>query len=377
MRFLTADYLFPLYKAPIKKGVLQISDKGEVIKLFGNRNQVPQGQLEVFDGIICPGFVNAHCHLELSHLLGLAEKGKGFLNFVSTVQARNNFKKNEIQIAIENAEQQMLTNGIVGVGDICNNADTIFQKVKGNLQYYNFIEVLDVHENDIEAIFSASIDLRDQFRDAKMKATIVPHAPYSVPPRLMDKIIAAIDEKDELITIHIQETLAENELFESKKGAFHNWLSSISASPKIWEKRNNSYDALKGLDKEKILFVHNTFSKRKDITNNYYCTCPKANLYIENTLPDYSIFDLDNLCVGTDSLASNNSLSVLEELQIITENSDFDLDTILKIASKNGADALGFEKLGTFQKGKTPGVILIQNLDDMRISAKSVVKKLH
>ena len=332
MRFLTADYLFPLYKVPIKKGVLQISDKGEVIKLFGNRNQVPQRQLEVFDGIICPGFVNAHCHLELSHLLGLAEKGKGFLNFVSTVQARNNFKKNEIQIAIENAEQQMLNNGIVGVGDICNNADTIFQKEKGNLEYYNFIEVLDVHENDIEAIFSASIDLRDQFRNAKMKATIVPHAPYSVPPRLMEKIIAAIDEKDELITIHMQETLAENELFESKKGAFHHWLSSIRASPKIWEKRNNSYDALKGLDKQKILFVHNTFSKRKDITDNYYCTCPKANLYIENTLPDYSIFDLDNLCVGTDSLASNNSLSILEELQIISENSDFDLNMILKIA---------------------------------------------
>ena len=138
------------------------------------------------------------------------------MNFASTVQARNNFKKNEIQIAIENAEQQMLNNGIVGVGDICNNADTIFQKEKGNLQYYNFIEVLDVHENDIEAIFSASIDLRDQFRDAEMKATIVPHAPYSVPPRLMQKIIAAIDEKDELITIHMQETLAENELFESE-----------------------------------------------------------------------------------------------------------------------------------------------------------------
>ena len=93
MRFLTADYLFPLHKAPIKEGVLQISDKGEVIALFENRNEVPQNKLEVFDGIICPGFVNAHCHLELSHLLGMAEKGKGFLDFVATVQERNNFYK--------------------------------------------------------------------------------------------------------------------------------------------------------------------------------------------------------------------------------------------------------------------------------------------
>ena len=75
-------------------------------------------------------------------------------------------------------------------------------------------------------------------------------------------------------------------------------------------------------------------------------------------------------------MASNNSLSILEELQIISENSDFDLNTILKIASKNGANALGFEKLGAFEKGKIPGVLLIQHLDEMKISEKSIVKKL-
>ena len=95
------------------------------------------------------------------------------------------------------------------------------------------------------------------------------------------------------------------------------------------------------------------------MTDNYYCTCPKANLYIENTLPDYSIFNKDKLCVGTDSLASNNSLSILEEILIIQKNSDFDLNTLLKIACKNGAEALGFEKLGTFDKEKKPGVNLI------------------
>ena len=130
MRFLTADYLFPLHKAPIKEGVLQISEKGEVIALFENRNRLPQHKLEVFDGIICPGFVNAHCHLELSHLLGIAKKGKGFLDFLATVQGRNNFTKEEIQIAIERAEQQMIANGIVAVGDVCNTADTLFQNQK-------------------------------------------------------------------------------------------------------------------------------------------------------------------------------------------------------------------------------------------------------
>ena len=85
-------------------------------------------------------------------------------------------------------------------------------------------------------------------------------------------------------------------------------------------------------------------------------------------LPDYSIFDVDKLCVGTDSLASNNSLSILEELLIIKENSNFDLNTLLKIACKNGAEALGFEQLGSFEKGKIPGVNLINNIEIFKVS---------
>jgi cytosine/adenosine deaminase-related metal-dependent hydrolase len=119
-----------------------------------------------------------------------------------------------------------------------------------------------------------------------------------------------------------------------------------------------------------MLLVHNTFAKKEDITADYYCTCPKANLYIENTLPDYSIFDVSKLCVGTDSLASNDSLSILEELLVIQENSNFDMSTLLKIACKNGAEALGFESLGAFEKGKIPGVNLIVNFE------KNIVKKL-
>ena len=111
---------------------------------------------------------------------------------------------------------------------------------------------------------------------------------------------------------------------------------------------------------------------RKSKENNYsiyWCTCPKANLYIENTLPDYSIFDVNKLCVGTDSLASNDSLSILEELQVIQDNSNFDLNTLLKIASKNGAEALGFSNLGTFEEGKTPGVNLISGLSAIKVIA--------
>ena len=374
MRFLTADYLFPLYIAPIKQGVLQISDNKEVIAVFENRSEVPQEKLEVFEGILCPGFVNAHCHLELSHLLGKAEKGKGFLDFIGAIQQRDSYTAIEKQIAINKAEQQMIANGIVAVGDICNTTDTLSQKQKSNLKYYNFIEVFGVKDDLVKQIISDAKYIRNQFRKVGQKATISPHAPYSVPPKLMEEIKNSFSNEDELMTIHMQETKHENELFEHKRGSFYNWLKELNASPEVWNNRTKSNSVLEELENKKMLLVHNTFAKKKNISDNYYCTCPKANLYIENALPDYSIFDADKLCVGTDSLASNNSLSILEELNIIQENSNFDLNTLLKIACKNGAEALGFEQLGTFEKGKIPGVNVIGNLDGVKVTAESFIK---
>jgi cytosine/adenosine deaminase-related metal-dependent hydrolase len=190
----------------------------------------------------------------------------------------------------------------------------------------------------------------------------------------MNKIINAFDNADELLTIHMQETNEENQLFENQEGAFFDWLNSLNATSSIWLNRNKPTDVLQDLSDKKVLLVHNTFARKEDITDNYYCTCPRANLYIENDLPDYSIFDSDKLCVGTDSLASNDSLSILDELLIIQNNSNFDLNTLLKIACKNGAKALGFSKLGTFRNGKIPGVNLIKNLDGFKFTADCFIQ---
>lgn len=367
MRFLSADWIYPLHISPIKEGVLQVSDEGKIINIFESRSEVSFDKLEIFEGLLCPGFVNAHCHLELSHLLGKAEKGKGFLDFVTAIQERNKFNEEVIQNAIIKAEEQMIKNGIVAVGDICNTTDTLSQKQKGNLLYYNFIEIFQTNVKKIKETLTSAKVIRNEFRNSGMKATIVPHSPYSVPPKLMNGISNFFDNQDDLLTIHMQETSEENQLFENNKGDFLDWLNKINASSEIWGKRDNSTDVLKELGRKKMILVHNTFTKEEDITDNYYCTCPNANLYIENSLPDYSIFNLEKLCVGTDSLASNNSLSILEEIRIIQKNSDFDFNTLLKIACKNGAEALGFEDLGTFEKGKIPGVNLINNVNKVKV----------
>lgn len=377
MRFLSADWIFPLHISPIRNGVIQISTKGEIINIFKSRNEVDFENLEVFNGILCPGFINAHCHMELSHLINNSELGKGLLYFIESLRERNNFTIKEIQFAIQQSEKQMIDNGIVAVGDICNTTDTILQKKKKNIHYYNFIETFQVKEEKIEETIYEARVIRDAFRRENLQATIVPHAPYSVPPRLVSKIVKEFDGNDKLLCIHNQETLEENELFQNKRGKLFNWLKNFDASPEIWLKRNKSSDIIKDLSVNKPMLVHNTFSSTEDIRYNcYYCTCPKSNLAIEGKLPDYSIFNLEKLCVGTDSLASNNSLSILDELFIIQENSKFTLEDLLKISSKNGAKILGFTNLGTFEIGKTPGINLIQEASEFKLSKKTIVKTI-
>src|SRR6266498_360081 len=97
--------------------------------------------IQYFHGILTPGFINCHCHLELSHMKGLIPEKIGLIDFVFKVVTERHFDEEEILEAIADAEDEMLENGIVAAGDICNNTLTLSQKLKGRLAYYNFIEV--------------------------------------------------------------------------------------------------------------------------------------------------------------------------------------------------------------------------------------------
>ena len=125
----------------------------------------------------------------------------------------------------------------------------------------------------------------------------------------------------------------------------------------------------------KTLFVHNTLTTSEDIkaadawsSNVYWATCPNANLYIENRLPNYQAF-LDTqarMTIGTDSLTSNWQLSIFEEMKTIARFKSYvSFQTLLKWATINGAAALGYEQtLGSLEIGKTPGLVLLEGVDE-------------
>lgn len=387
MRFLSADYIFSAHTGFIKNGILVLDGNGVVHDLIDPAKAEKIPAAEKFDGILCPGFINAHCHLELSHMRGQVAKHTGFVGFAKELlPKRGTFSPEEIAAAIENAENEMYVNGIAGVGDISNTADSFAQKEKGKIQYHTFIELLGLNPVMAEKVAATGIEL---LRSAPKPNSLTPHAPYSVSPDLLEIIGNSSHEENVPLSYHNQESLGESEFFIKRSGPMREFYDFLGLDISFFKPTglNSLRSTLKFLPHNRnLLLVHNTFTSAEDIRWSefyskklYWCFCPNANLYIENKLPDFNLF-LDakvKMVIGTDSLASNDKLSVLDEMKVIAKTiPGISLEQLLTWATKNGAEALNFSSLGTFEKGKRPGVNLISKATMEKLLPESEVRRL-
>jgi cytosine/adenosine deaminase-related metal-dependent hydrolase len=408
-RKIWADIVFDGY-CFLKEQVLIISKDGTVQALVPLKDAGEN--VERYHGLLAPGFVNCHCHLELSHLRGRIPERTGLVDFVFKVVNERTVGEEEVLEAIASAEKEMKSNGIVAIGDICNNTLTLSQKEQGNLQYYNFIEASGWLPAVSGARFQKAKQVYEEYKrshesgvrtqegslDADRQLptdnlSIVPHAPYSVSENLWKEIQPYFQNK--IVSIHNQETHFEDEFFQQGTGDFLRMYNLMNLDNSHYQATKKSslqsyFDKLQG--SRKIILVHNTFTKQEDInyvnrqsvTGNkepgmtqpatlkskpqtFFCLCPNANLYIEGAPPPIELLRKNNctIVLGTDSLASNRSLDILGEIRtlnrlIAQSGQVVPLEEMLGWATINGARALGMEtQFGSFEKGKKPGAVLI------------------
>ncbi len=324
---------------------------------------------------------------------GLVDTGTGLIPFITSVVTKRNLPAEVIADAITRAEQEMLDGGIVALGDISNTIDTFATKSKGRMRYYTFVELFDfLQDAGAEKAFNDWKAVYDQCQPAPGSArALVPHAPYTVSKTLFGKINEANRDEGLTVSIHNQETPPESELFERGSGDFYDFYGKFGISLEQFRPtgKPSIYYALENMNPaQRTLFVHNTLTTAADIRaaqawnpDTFWATCPNANLYIENRLPDYRNFvDTDaRMTIGTDSLTSNWQLSILEEMKTIARYQSYvPFETMLRWATLNGAQALGFDDtLGSLDAGKTPGVLLLQGLSESGgIAAETTVTRL-
>ncbi|MCE2789069.1 MAG: amidohydrolase family protein [Saprospiraceae bacterium] len=372
----TADWMFLSDGKLYKDKVLIADGEGTILSVDGLQEHDP-ASVQTLRGTLCPGFVNAHCHLELSHMKGKVNSGSGLIPFISNVVKFRDTAAEAIAEAIRNADREMLDNGIVAVGDISNKTDTASVKTNSPIDYYTFVEMFDFLQPGMtnETISQYIPVFKGQSDAGNNKKSFVPHAPYTVSPALFE-FINQQNLPGSTVSIHNQETPPENELFLTGTGKFIDFYKGFEMKMDHFQHTGTTsiHYAIQHLSsKTKVLFVHNTFTTSEEIQlaqdwnpSVYWASCPNANLYIENVLPDYSAFIQQNakVAIGTDSLTSNWQLSVWEEVKTIKKYQSFlPLNTLMQWATINGAEALGYDdRIGSFTVGKKPGIICLDHL---------------
>ncbi|MDQ3046289.1 MAG: amidohydrolase family protein [Bacteroidota bacterium] len=410
MRHLTADYIFPVSSPVIQNGIITVDSEGMIVAV-SQPGTINQDLLEKHQGVICPGFINTHCHLELSHMKGVISEKTGMTGFIGEILGNRNVSSPEaIEKAMKTAEEEMIRNGIVAVADISNNNASFKLKSESKIHFHTFVEVFSMDPKKAEQQMDEGKKLSLELSALDLANSIVPHAPYTLSEDLLNLINEEAEQNNSIISIHNQESEGESELFLTGSGPMFDAFTKMGIKQELM--RKTGLNSLRStlpylLNAQKILLVHNTFTTRDDIVwtkklearskkqevrgknqdltfNNqqlqlYWCTCPNANLYIENKLPEYDVFITENvkMTIGTDSLASNHSLSVLDELKTISKHSPhIPLQTLLSWACFNGAEFLGLKDLGCIEKGKRPGLNLLRNMNGAQLTAETEVLKL-
>ena len=371
--------------------VLITDEKGTIETILDEKEAGEN--IQQLNGVLSPGFINCHCHLELSHLRGRIPEKTGLVDFVFKIVNERHFPEAEILDAISVAEDEMLTNGIVAVGDICNNTLTVSQKTKQKLAYYNFIELTGWLPSVSQMRFEKSLAVYQSFEEIKneklkIKNGLSPHAPYSVSNELWELITPYF--AGNTVTIHNQETAFEDTLFTKKEGDFMRMYRMMNMDTDFFSPTGKSSLQSyfpKMASAAKQILVHNTFTSEEDVlfvnrqsSDLSWCICINANQYIEQALPPIDLFrkHQGRLVVGTDSLASNWSLSILDELKTITRHfPHIPLAELLQWSTRNGAQALQMDdRLGNFDQGKQPGVVLLSQIENGKLTASSRIERL-
>ena len=374
-----ADELFDGYRLYDNDKVLITDDSGKVENIVGVSEA--GDDVQTFSGILSPGLINCHCHLELSHLKNIIPPHTGLIEFLCSVVTKRDFPREVIDQEIIKAEMEMYDNGIVAVGDIGNTADTADVKSKSKINWQNFVEVLGFTDEKAEENINyyrqvaATLEQKLQTSTLKHRTSLVPHAPYSISPKTF-KLINELT-KDQIISIHNQEHPAEDVLYKTGGGEYLKLFKifGINESPFPVTGLSSIRSVLPHFNNGQTIFlIHNTFMPEEDIVfaKEYgnangiklvWCLCVNANLYIENKTPPIEMLVRHNcpIVLGTDSYSSNWQLSIAKEIKAIRSNfPSLSVETILQWATINGAKALQWDnELGSFEKGKKPGGILL------------------
>jgi len=366
VRRISAQYLFTSAGRPLRRGIVTVAGDGTVTGVEDTGGSLRESaSTEFYNGVIIPGFVNCHSHLELSHMRGLIPAGGGLSDFIVSVRDRREASDDEIMAAVRAADIEMRSGGVVACGDISNSPVTAVTKSKSPIRFITFAEVFGLDPAVAEVRMRGALEVCEEMRRRSLQAQVTPHSLYSVSAPLSEMIREQISP-DSVISLHFLESDDERKMAQGHA------------------------DAALGLSRlaSRLLLVHNTVITREEALkvasagNTWFCLCPSSNMYISGKMPPAAMLRelTGKIAVGTDSLASTCRLSMISELLLLQEAvPGIPAEELIRWGTINGAMALKCDDiLGSIEPGKRPGLLLVEpfDLQNMRLLPESRVRRL-
>lgn len=390
MKRFSSQYIITNSGSPLKRAVITTEDDGTIISIEDTGGQLEEKpSIEFFNGIIIPGFVNCHCHLELSHMKSSVEQGSGLGTFIENIRSNRDNSSENIVSHAEEADNEMCQAGVVLCADICNTSLSFGIKRRSGIKYINLLEVFGIDPYKASRRIEEIMKIAGIAEEMKLPYSLVPHAAYSISLSLF-RLLREKSENNTITSFHFMETAGEEIFLSDHSGPLMaSYKHSGLVPDKLETVRSNSDAVLNEITHSgNLILVHNTFTDRQTIQkvskrdNLFWCLCPNSNMYIEKKLPPLAMM-LEEGCeivIGTDSLASNNKLEILEELKTLQINfPSVSLEMLVYWATLNGAKALGHKNsFGIIEPGKKPGLLLLQNVDllNLKLLSDSSVTRL-
>jgi len=392
MRRIAANYVFPVVSPPVRNGILELEENGRIARVADPGSQMREmRRMEFHNGILVPGFVNCHNHLELSCLNGKIPRATGLPGFLKRVQReRLNLDESAVSRAIREADQQMQREGIRVCADVSNTDISFPVKAESLLHYHTFIEIFGFTSRQIEERHQGGRGLLQRLiNEYNLPGNMVPHAGYSADIRVIRRILSTMDQGKKVVSMHYRESSRWTEQWIRLLSRL--WYLAGEGKMEMGHWKGLSLKKLARVGKDyagdlQVLLVHNRFAGGKDVdyalrafSQPVWVFCPRSNLYIHNSLPGIPLFVQkgQSIALGTDSLASNDSLSMLEELKVLQKHfPGISFEQMLGWATHQGARALGVDHtFGSFGPGMHPGINLIKPFDfkHMRLLPESRV----
>jgi cytosine/adenosine deaminase-related metal-dependent hydrolase len=350
---------------PIDDGAVVVA--GELIKAVGSfREVIREGEIVDLGAVVLlPGLINAHCHLDFTCLRGRIEPPESFADWISQINVlRRELSDADYLKSIAGGFEETKTHGTTTIANIESVPALLDRMPTPPLRTWWFVEFIDVRsELSPEQLIERSLARFENKQKWRGGFGLSPHAPFTASPALTRLAAAAARRRGLRLAMHLAESREEMEMFRDGRGPLFDLLQSLGRPMDDCGKGKTPLAILlerNVLDEDWVVVHLNELSEEdfallENAPRFHIAHCPRSCGYFQHRkFALRRLFDLGfNIALGTDSLASNSSLSLFAEMQTLRDAHPWLApERILEMATMNGARALGQENvLGKIRPG--------------------------